>query len=190
MFGALFGPVLGAAAALAGRAPVFIGIAALAVVLAVWTLRLEPIAPERPSAAAVRRALRSRLFVGGLALMALPAFLYGVVSVLGPLHLSRAGWGAAAIGVVWLVGAAVETVLSPVTGRISDRRGRMLPVRWSLALSIPVSLALAAGPRPLYYVPLIRGRRRRLRDPLHAGVRADRGRRRARRACRRGWRSG
>ena len=155
VFGALFGPVLGAAAALAGRAPVFVGIAALAVVLAVWTLRLEPIAPERPSAAAVRRALRSRLFVGGLALMALPAFLYGVVSVLGPLHLSRAGWGAAAIGIVWLVGAAVETVLSPVTGRISDRRGRMLPVRWSLALSIPVSLALAAGPRPLYYVPLI-----------------------------------
>jgi MFS family permease len=155
IFGALFGPVVGAAAALAGRSVVFTALALLAVALAAWTLRLEPISPERPSTAAVLRSLRNRLFLGGLGLMALPAFLFGVVSVLGPLRLSDAGWGAAAIGVVWLVGAAIEAALSPLTGRISDRRGRLLPVRVSLALSVLVSLALAAGPRPLYYVPLI-----------------------------------
>lgn len=155
VFGALFGPVIGAAAALAGREAVFGGLAALALVLVAWTLRLEPIEPEQPSASAVARALGNRLFVGGLALMALPAFLFGVVSVLGPLRLSDAGWGAAAIGVVWLVGAAIEAAMSPYVGRISDRRGRMLPVRVSLGLSVLVSLGLAAGPRPLFYVPLI-----------------------------------
>jgi len=107
VFGALFGPVLGAAAALAGRAAVFTALAAVAVALGAWTLRLEPASPERPSADAVRRSLRNRLFVGGLGLMALPAFLFGVVSVLGPLRLSAAGWGAAAVASCRTASAAV-----------------------------------------------------------------------------------
>src|SRR5437868_12035685 len=41
IFGALFGPVVGAAAALAGRAVVFCSLAGLSVVLGVWALRLE-----------------------------------------------------------------------------------------------------------------------------------------------------
>src|SRR4051794_33501442 len=107
VFGALFGPVVGAAAALAGRAAVFSALASLAVVLGVWALRIED-APEEehPSFAAVGRALRNRLFVAGLALMALASLLFGVLSTLGPLHLSRAGWGAAAIGGLWLPGGA------------------------------------------------------------------------------------
>src|SRR3954466_9047560 len=51
IFGALFGPVIGAAAALAGRAAIFSGLAGLALVLVVWTLRLETAPPgEAPSA--------------------------------------------------------------------------------------------------------------------------------------------
>src|SRR5215471_4352743 len=46
---ALFGPVVGAAAALVGRDVVFTALAGLAVVLIVWTLQLESIPPERPS---------------------------------------------------------------------------------------------------------------------------------------------
>jgi MFS family permease len=48
VFGALFGPVVGAAAALLGRDVVFTALAGLAVVLAVWTLRLDSIPPEMP----------------------------------------------------------------------------------------------------------------------------------------------
>src|SRR5204863_231525 len=85
-----------------------------AAVLAVWTLRIEsvPPPPEHPSTAAVSRALRSSFFVGGLLLMALPSLLWGVLSTLAPLKLADFGWGAAAIGGVWLVGAAFETALS------------------------------------------------------------------------------
>jgi MFS family permease len=155
VFGALLGPVVGAAAALAGREAVFAGLAGLAVVLSAWALRLEP-GPRAPArASAFGRALRSPRLLSGLALMSLPALLFGVLSVLGPLHLSAAGWSAAAIGGVWLVSAAGETAVSPLAGRVSDRRGRLLPVRIALAAGVLVSLGLAAGPRPLFYAPLV-----------------------------------
>jgi MFS family permease len=101
------------------------------------------------------RALRDSHFLAGLALMALPSFLFGVLSTLAPLRLADAGWGAAAIGGVWLVGASFETVLSPVAGRVLDRRGFLLPVQTALAAAVAVSVGLAASPRPLVYVPLV-----------------------------------
>ncbi len=156
IFGALFGPVIGAAAALAGRDVIFCALAGLAAVLVVWTLRLDSPPPgEQPSGAALVRALRSRTFAGGLALMAVASLLFGILSVLGPLHLSKAGWGAAAIGGVWLVGAGFEAVQAPLIGRLMDERGRLLPVRVSLAAGAVFSLGLAADARPLVYVPLV-----------------------------------
>ena len=155
VFGALFGPAVGAAAALVGRAPVFTALAGLAVVLGAATFLIEPVPPERASSAAMARALRNRVFIGGMALMALPALLFGVLSTLAPLHLSAAGWGAAAIGAIWLVGAAFETVLSPLTGRFLDRRGVFRPIEIALAVGIGVSVALALAPQPLLYVPLV-----------------------------------
>ena len=155
VFGALFGPVVGAVAALIGRAAVFTGLAALSLVLGAWTMRLEPIPPEPPSVSAVGRALRDSRFGAGLVLMALPSLLWGILSTLAPLRLAAAGWGAAAIGAVWLVGAALETVVSPVAGRMLDRRGVMLPVQLSLATAAAFSVGLAFDPRPLAYVPLL-----------------------------------
>ena len=155
VFGALFGPVVGAAAALLGRAAVFTALAGLAVVLAAWTLQLEPIAPEVPSLSAMGRALLDSRFGAGLGLMALASLLSGVLATLAPLHLSAAGWGAAAIGAVWLVGAAFETLLAPTAGRLLDRRGIPLPVQIALSASVAVSIGLALGARPLAYVPLV-----------------------------------
>jgi MFS family permease len=156
VFGALFGPVVGAAAALAGREAVFAALASLAVVLGAWTLRIsEAPEEERPSAAAVMRALHNRLFAAGLALMSLASLLFGVLGTLAPLHLSHAGWGAAAIGGLWLVGAALEAAESPLIGRLGDRRGLMLPVRGALLASAVFAALLAFGPRPLFYAPLI-----------------------------------
>jgi predicted MFS family arabinose efflux permease len=156
VFGALFGPVIGAAAALAGRAVIFCALAGLALALAVWTLRLgSSPAGELPDIASYARAFRNRRFAGGLALMGLPSLLFGILSVLGPLHLSRAGFGAAAIGAVWLVGAALEALQAPYVGRLTDRRGILMPVRIALAAALVVSLLLALDSRPLLYVPLV-----------------------------------
>ncbi len=155
VFGALLGPVLGAAAALLGRGPVFAAVGGLGVALAVWAARSEDAPTEEPSLESLRRALRSRRFLAGLALMSTPSLLFGVLSVLGPLHLAAAGWGAAAIGAVWLVGAGLEAAQAPLVGRLSDRRGRLLPVRAALAAGAAFSLALAFAGRPLVYVPLL-----------------------------------
>jgi MFS family permease len=156
VFGALFGPVVGAAAALAGRAVVFTTLASLSVVLGVWAVRIDdPPEEERPSAAAIGRALKTPVFASGLALMALASLLFGVLGTLAPLHLSRAGWGAAAIGGLWLAGAAFETVESPIIGRISDRYGRLLPVRAGLSASVVAALLLAFGFHPAVYAPLV-----------------------------------
>jgi len=97
--------VIGAAAALVGRAAIFSALAAVSVVLMAITLRLETAPVEHPSLAAVGRALRDRRFLAGLGLMVLASLLFGILGVLCPLRLSAAGWGAAAIGGIWLTGA-------------------------------------------------------------------------------------
>ena len=155
VFGALFGPVVGAVAALLGRGVVFSALAALALVLGAWTLQIESSPPEAPSVSAMARALRNRVFLGGLALMGLASLLFGVLATLAPLRLSAAGWGAVAIGAVWLISASFETVLSPVAGRVLDRRGFILPVQLALTGAVAVSIGLAFNPRPLVYVPLV-----------------------------------
>jgi MFS family permease len=155
VFGALFGPVVGAAAALVGRGAVFVALAGLSVALAVWTLRIESIPPDVPSISAMGRAFRNSHFTGGLALMALPSLLWGVLTTLAPLRLADAGWGATAIAVAWIVGAGLETALSPIAGRAIDRRGVTLPVQLALLAGAVTSVGLAVSPRPLAYVPLL-----------------------------------
>jgi MFS family permease len=153
--GALFGPVVGAAAALAGRTAIFSALGGFAVLLTVWTVRVASPPPEKPSATRFARAFRNRRFAGGLALLSIASLLAGIVSVLGPLHLAGVGWGATAIGAVWLLSAGLEAVGSPLIGRLSDRRGALVPVRVALGVGVFASLALAFGGRPLLYAPLL-----------------------------------
>jgi len=143
VFGAIFGPVLGGAAATVGTRPTFVAVSVAGAILVAWTLTSTDAEPEPQPLSALGRALRRASFLGSLWLMLLPALLFGVVTVLVPLELGRAGWGAAAIAAVFLTAAAAEVVLHPLIGRFSDRRGRFLPVRLALIASIAVSLALA-----------------------------------------------
>ena len=43
----------------------------------------------------------------------------------------------------------LETGLNPVLGRISDRRGRLLPIQWALAAAVVVGIMLAFAEAPL-----------------------------------------
>jgi MFS family permease len=140
IFGAVFGPVLGSVAALTSREVVFIGVAALAGVTALWSLSIHYKRPRESSSGALPRALRTTTFLAGLAMMVLPAVLIGIVLVLGPLHLAHYGWGAAAIGGVWLVTAVIQSSISPVLGQMSDRRGPQAPIR----LPLPYAVLLVA----------------------------------------------
>ena len=75
----------------------------------------------------------------------LPALLFGVLVVLGPLALDDGGWTTLAIAAVFFAAGLVEAVLNPALGRFSDRRGRLLPIRAALVVSIVVGVALAAA---------------------------------------------
>jgi MFS transporter, DHA1 family, multidrug resistance protein len=61
-----------------------------------------------------------------------PALVFGTVEVLAPLALDRLGASGLAIGATFLVAAAVEGVAQVFAGRVTDRRGRGLPIRVGL----------------------------------------------------------
>jgi MFS family permease len=60
-------------------------------------------------------------------LTALPGVLFSTMAVLGSLRLDELGATAVAIAAVFLVAAALEAVAGPLIGRLSDRRGRLIP---------------------------------------------------------------
>lgn len=133
--GALFGPVVGTLAHGLGRGPVFSAVVLVAAGLATAVAMLpRPAAPALdPGRAPLSRQLRQPAIVLGMWLVVLPALASGALNVLAPLRLSRLGAGAAGIGATFLIAAAIEAAVSPVVGQLSDRRGRMLPLRIGLA---------------------------------------------------------
>jgi MFS family permease len=131
--GSLLGPVLGAAAQATAPEAVFSSVVVFAAGLAVWATRLP--SSHRPVAQGlgdVVAALRRPALRRGMWLMSLPAVGFGVLGVLGPLRLDGFGFSSAAVGATYLVAAAAESLVSPIVGRLSDRRGRLVPIRRGL----------------------------------------------------------
>jgi MFS family permease len=155
IFGALLGPAVGALAHHVGPRPTFIGLAGLSIVLIVWAMRTPPAKAELPRRGAILRAVREPHVLGALWLMTIPALVFGIVGVLVPLELDRAGWTAAAIAVAFIVSAAIEMVIAPLIGRLSDRRGRLLPLRVALGGGVIVTLGFALADRPAVLVPVL-----------------------------------
>ena len=122
VFGALLGPVIGAAASVIGVRAAFAGDRGRAGGARRGRARLRAVSPERQPLAAVFSALRDRRFLLGLWLMTIPALLFGTLNVLTPLALDARGFGAVALGGLWVTAAALETVINPWLGRVSDRR--------------------------------------------------------------------
>ena len=143
IFGVLLGPVLGGVASETSPALVFSCVGVLAMALAAWALGTpaEPLA-EQATLRELRRGLRSRPIVLAVWLVALPALFSGTLNVLAPLRLDELGASGLAVGAVFLTAAAVEGVMSPLLGRFSDRRGRMLPLRTGLAAGAVAAVLL------------------------------------------------
>jgi MFS family permease len=139
--GALFGPLIGAVADQVGTGPAFAGAAVAGAALMVVTFLMPPPRAEPPqSLRAAWPVLRDRQVSVGLLLTLLPGLSFGVVDVLAPLRLSRLGASATVIGATFLLAAAIESGVSPAAGRLSDRRGALLPIRLALAGGVVVSL--------------------------------------------------
>ncbi len=150
--GALLGPVLGTIANGVGRGPAFSAVVVLSVALIIQARRL-PLVHEASGQGIshLGASLRGRAMLAGMWLVALPAVASGLVNVLGPLRLHRLGAGAAVIGAAFLAGAAIEALISPAVGSLSDRRGRLVPMRFGLSAAIVLlaSFTLPRSPAPL-----------------------------------------
>jgi MFS family permease len=155
VFGALLGPVLGAIAGLIGTRPAFLLVTTGGVALIGWAMTTPGAERAEQRLRDAVAAARERQLLAGLWLIVLPSLLFGVLIVLVPLRLADHGWGTIAIGAVFLVTTALETVLNPLLGRFTDRRGRLQPIRLALLGSVAVSVALAWTTKPGMIVPLV-----------------------------------
>ncbi len=143
VFGALLGPVLGSVAATVGMVPAFAAVAAVGVGISLWAA-FEPspeLAEPRPLLGAIRMVFQPYLATS-LLLIAFSPLLFSGLAVLAPLALNGLGWGAAAVGVVFLVSAAFEAIVHPLLGRWSDRAGYRSPMRAGLLASFGILVLL------------------------------------------------
>jgi MFS family permease len=138
--GALFGPVVGAAANELGTKAAF-GAAAVLGALLVGVAFLMPGSPEssRQGLRAMWPALKNRHVYAGLWLTMLAGMAFGVFDVLAPLRLARLGATAILIAGTFLVASAIEGALSPLAGRLADRRSPVIPITILLAAGALVS---------------------------------------------------
>src|SRR3984885_7702405 len=139
--GALFGPVVGAIADEIGTGPAFASAAVaggllMAVAFAVPAPR--EVVPQRLREAFA--AVGDRRLATGLWLTMLAGLAFGVIDVLVPLRMAKLGVTALIIAGTFLASAGVEAGLSPVAGRVADRRGPIVPIRCSLAGAVAISL--------------------------------------------------
>jgi MFS family permease len=153
--GAILGPLFGGIAETIGIRISFTSVGVVAFAFAGLAL-LGRSAPCEPlTAAGLRRAFADLRFVGGLWLNTLPALLFGTLAVLTPLALDDAGWTTLAIGAVFFGAGVVEVVINPLLGRVTDRHGRLLPIRVALAGSTVVAAALALSSAPVAIAVLV-----------------------------------
>jgi MFS family permease len=141
--GVLAGPALGAAADAVGRGPMFSSVSLVGLGLIALTLGVEAPAREKSSVGGLGRAARSTAVRYGMVLILVPGLLFGAIEVLVPLELDDLGAGSAAIAAVFLLAAGLEAIVAPVSGRISDRRGRLAPSAVGLAASIVAAIVIS-----------------------------------------------
>ena len=139
--GALFGPAVGALADVLGPRPVFASVGVIAAAMMVWALRMPPAVSEPTRLRALAAGLRVPALYAGMWLITLAGLLFGTMGVLLPLEMADVGAGTALIAAVFLVASGFEALVSPLSGRVADRRGRLAPVLVGVgAAAVPVAL--------------------------------------------------
>ncbi|HKZ13407.1 MAG TPA: MFS transporter [Solirubrobacterales bacterium] len=155
--GSLVGPALGALAGSIGTEVVFGAVCILAIGLAYLAMRTpdQDVRETQPLRTVLRclvdrRVLEAAVFVGA------PSLMFGAVDVLVPLRINTLGGGHVLIAVGFIGGAAVESVLSPVAGRLADRVGRRSPYVLGMVIgTVSMVLFALAGSLPVVIASLI-----------------------------------
>ena len=142
IFGAMLGPVIGGIASVTSTQATFGGIAFIGLALAAWaTATSTSREPSGQPVSMLFAALTKRGMLASVWLVALPSISFGALGVLAPLHFHDLGLGALGISAVWLVAIGFEATSAPLVGAVSDRRGRLWPLRLG-ALAAAVGFVL------------------------------------------------
>jgi MFS family permease len=139
--GALLGPVVGAIADEIGTGLAFASAAVAGGVLMAAAFAVP--APREAVPQGLREAFTAvsdRRLATGLWLTMLAGLAFGVLDVLAPLRMASLGVTGLVIAGTFLASAGVEAALSPVAGRAADRRGAIVPITFSLAGAVAISL--------------------------------------------------
>jgi predicted MFS family arabinose efflux permease len=132
IFGVQLGPVVGALATAIGQEAAFSSTVVFGAALAAWAWAMPAPGGAPQAMTAPRAALRDGRMLAGMWLTALGATAFGVLDVLAPLRLDALGATGLAVGVTFFLAAGLEAVVSPLTGRFTDRRGSLAAVRAGL----------------------------------------------------------
>ena len=143
VLGFIVGPAVGALGELTSIEGVFIVVAVVLGSVALAAASFPAAHPDAQHPGALRRAFRDAGFLSAVWLTLVPALFFGLLDVLVPLSLHASGWGAVAIAATFIGAGLVEVALAPVIGGISDRRGRLYPIRAALVLLALVALGFA-----------------------------------------------
>ncbi|HEX4731936.1 MAG TPA: MFS transporter [Solirubrobacterales bacterium] len=144
--GSLLGPVLGALAASIGTEVIFGSVLVVALGLAFIASR-EPdtVVRENQPLREVLRCMANRELVEAAIFVSSPSLMFGAIDVLLPLRIGSLGGGHALIAIGFVGGAAIESVLSPIAGRLSDRVGRRAPYVLGMSICAVAMLIFAAA---------------------------------------------
>ncbi len=155
--GSIVGPLVGVVTAATARALVLPVIAVVAVLLCLTLRGLErPHSSGAFSLRVVLGAVRRPWFLTLIWIVTLCAGTFGALAVIAPLRLDDLGGSATLIGSAFFAGAVLEMAIGPIAGRVSDLRGRRLPMAvamvtagallmaWYLADALWPSLVLLA----------------------------------------------
>ena len=139
--GTLVGPAFGAFASWIGPGPAFTIGAVVYLGFIAAALRLpRPRPVGELQVLPGPRALRDRGLRAGILLTVVGGMAIGLFDVLGPLRLSQLGASALVIAGTFLLAGAAETRLSPLVGKLSDRRGEAAPARLLLLAGAAAAL--------------------------------------------------
>jgi MFS family permease len=144
--GSLLGPVLGALAASIGTEIVFGSVLVVALGLA-WMASRTPdtVVRESQPLREVLACMVNRELVEAAIFVSSPSLMFGAIDVLLPLRINTLGGSQTLIAVGFIGGAAIETVLSPIAGRLADRVGRRAPYVLGMSICAVAMLCFAAA---------------------------------------------
>jgi MFS family permease len=155
--GSLSGPAFAALSTLIGIAATLIALGACGFLLAAALYLAGEVRGEHRIGATATRArsfLTAALLRPGGVILICGAVL-GAVSTIAPLRLADLGAGVVMIAVAFVLSALGEVLMAPTAGHLSDRVGRVLPIRLAFAAAVPLLFVVGfAGSIPVTTVAI------------------------------------